>query len=73
MNKFIQAKFKGICHETGKTIAKGDSILYNTDTKKAYSSESSMYKKAYECTQDAYYVQAQEDAYFDNFCQRNGI
>ena len=69
----MQAKFKSICHETSKAIAKGDSILYNTDTKKVYSTASSTYKKAYECTQDAYYVQAQEDAYFDNFCQRNGI
>lgn len=73
MNKFMQAKFKGICHETGKVIAKGDSILYNTDTKKAYSAESSTYKKSYECIQDEYYVQAQEDAYFDNFCQHNRI
>lgn len=73
MNKFIQAKFKSVCHETDKVIAKGDSILYDTDTKKAYSAESSTYKKAYQCTQDAHYVQAQEDAYFDNFCQRNGI
>lgn len=73
MNNFLNSKFKGICSETGKQISKGDPILYDLTARKAYCSESKRYKSEYECQQTAYYIQAQEDAYFDNFCIRNDI
>lgn len=73
MNKFLNSKFKGVCSETGKPISKGEAILYDTTARKAYCSESKKYKFEYECHQTASYIQAQEDAYFDNFCIRNDI
>ncbi len=73
MNKFLKSKFKGVCNETGKPIAKGDVILFDTVTHNVYCSDSTKYKSEWECKQTAAYIQAQEDAYFDNFCIRNGI
>ena len=73
MNKFLNSKFKGVCNETGKSIAKGAPILFDTANRKVYCSDSTKYKSELECVQTAAYVQAQEDAYFDNFCIINGI
>lgn len=73
--RIIAAKFSSKCAETGKKIKKGDKILYNYDTKKAYSMESGAAQKLVGPADPdlAKFVQANEDAYFDNFCQRNNI
>ena len=73
MNKFMISKFKSVCQETGKVISKGEYILYDTASRKAYSSQSKKYKSEQECVQTVAYIQAQEDAYFDNFCNKYGI
>ena len=41
MGKFITARFKSACTETGKTIKQGETIYFDG---KAYSNESKMYK-----------------------------
>ncbi len=73
MEKFMKSKFKGVCAETGKTIKKGDSILFDTVTRKVYSVSSKRYKDAAECKSTSGFIEAQENAYFDNFCWRNKI
>lgn len=73
MNKFMISKFKSTCHETGNVISKGEHILYDTASRKAYCSKSQKYKAEKECEQTAAYIQAQEDAYFDNLCYKYGI
>ena len=44
MNKFMISKFKSTCHETGNVISKGEHILYDTASRKAYCSKSQKYK-----------------------------
>ena len=73
MNKLMISKFKSTCHETGNVISKGEHILYDTASRKAYCSKSQKYKAEKECEQTAAYIQAQEDAYFDNLCYKYGI
>lgn len=73
MNKFMKSKFKGTCNETGKSIAKGEPILYDTVSRNVYCKESQKYKSEWECGQTASYVQAQEDAYWDNLCRQCGL
>ena len=41
MGKFITARFKSACADTGKTIQPGENIYFNG---KAYSNESKTYK-----------------------------
>lgn len=70
----ITAKFNSTCAETGKPIKKGQSCLYDPTDRKVYSLDSQMAKAEKEHnSHDGQLVQAQEDAYFDNFCQSNGI
>lgn len=65
--KTIFAKFNSKCSSTGEQIKNGDLISYDPRTKKAY-------KKGNEPKDEALnMVQANEDAYFDNFCQQNNI
>ncbi len=73
MVKFIEARFSSTCAETGKPIRKHDSILYDTVTKKVYCSRSKAYQNEAERKSTANMVQANEDAYYDNFCQTNNI
>lgn len=73
MAKFIEARFQSHCAETGSTIKKDDSILYDTVTKKAYCSQSRKYKDEASCRNIAAMVEAQENAYYDNFCITNNI
>lgn len=40
----IKAKFKGVCSETGKTIAKGEGCLYYAPKKKVYHKTSNRFK-----------------------------
>jgi hypothetical protein len=69
MGKFMQSRFKSTCAETGIVIKKGESIYFDG---RAYCSRSKAYKVANDPT-DIGYVQAQENAYFDNFCYTNNI
>ena len=65
--KKIIAKFNSKCHATGKPIKKGEEIYFDTYTKKVYK------LGAQPTEQAAGMVQANEEAYFDNFCQQNNI
>jgi len=71
--KFITAKFKSKCAETGKPIAKGENCLYDNVNKKVYSVSSSKYLQEQETANISSFIEAQENAYFDNFCQTNNI
>lgn len=69
----MKAKFSSNCYETKKVINKGESIYYDKYLKKAFCSTSKKYEQENSNNQDALLVQANEDAYFDNFCQQNNI
>lgn len=73
MAKFMEARFPSQCAETGIKIRKDDSIFYDSFTKKAYCSKSKKYKDEAERKSVAAYVEAQENAAFDNFCYNNNI
>lgn len=66
----MYSKFASNCAETGTKIKKGDTIYFDG---KAYSSYSNKFKELKELDQLAKYIQAQENAYFDNFCLKNNI
>jgi len=70
---FINAKFKSKCAETGATIAKGENCLYDRINKKVYCRSSKKYQKEQETANASSFIEAQENAYFDNFCQTNNI
>ena len=69
--RFITAKFNSQCHETGKKIVKGESILYDPSLKKAYCKASKKYTEVNEDTGE--HIQDPGEQYFDNFCQQNNI
>lgn len=73
--KKISAKFNSTCAKTGKKIKKGEEMYYDYGTKKCYSigSITPDEKQSVEENSVAQMVQANEDAYFDNFCQSNNI
>jgi len=71
MRKIITAKFKSKCAASGLTIEKGEEIIYDPKLKNAYKIGHEPKTNADESLSD--YIQAQEDAYFDNFCINNGI
>lgn len=62
--KRITAKFNSVCAETGKKLKRGDAIYYDTNTRKAYHVTASIVNK--QTSDDSSYVQAQEDAYWNN-------
>ena len=70
MGKFITARFKSKCAETGKTINQGESIYFDG---KAYGMDSKAYRDQKDALQTFAYIKANEDAYFDNFCYQNNI
>ena len=70
MGRFITAKFKSACAETGKTINKGEPIYYDG---KAYCVDSKAFIDRKEANQTFAHIKANEDAYFDNFCYTNNI
>lgn len=70
MGRFITARFNSKCADTNKVIKKGDRIYY--DGGKAYCKDAKYYKIA-DFSLDSAHVQANEDAYFDNFCRNNNI
>lgn len=75
--KKIIAKFNSRCHETGKALKKNEWIIYDYSTRKAYHVEAPEALKRYERESEREsvrnYIDAQENAYFDNFCQSNNI
>lgn len=71
--KFMKSKIMSMCGETGRFILKGHDIWYSFSERKAYSSVSKRYKDEKEAVDTGAYISAQEDAYYDNFCYRNGI
>jgi hypothetical protein len=78
--KMINARFRSICCETGKKIFRGDVCFYDYQHKKVYHPTAdivrirqSQQNAANESKSLSDYVQAQEDAYFDNFCRNNNI
>ena len=70
---FINAKFKSKCAETGAAIAKGENCLYDRINKKGYCKSSKKFQEELETVNTRSYIEAQENAYFDNFCQTNNI
>lgn len=62
--KKITAKFNSVCAETGKKLRKGDAIYYDINSRKAYHLTASIVNK--QADNDSAYVQAQEDAYWNN-------
>ncbi len=77
--KRITAKFKSKCAQTGRTIDKGEEMIYDYKNKKCYSFYSLVWSSYVKengeplMTDDAKLVQAQEEAYYDNFCKNNNI
>jgi hypothetical protein len=70
MGRFINARFKSACAETGKVISRGESIYFDG---KAYCMDSKAYRDRKEANQTFAHIQANENAYFDNFCYQNNI
>jgi hypothetical protein len=62
------AKFNSICASTGEKIRKGEQMYYDASKRKCYTLKSQI-----EADSIANMVQANEDAYFDSFCQANNI
>lgn len=74
--KFMDAKYKGTCTETEQKFNKGASIYY--DGKNAYCEDSNRYREekelkeaTKEATDTANLIQAQEDAFYDNFSEQD--
>lgn len=68
----ITAKFTSICPRTGLTIRRGTPCLYDPDTRRAYHPTASLPTES-DDTHLSGFIQAQEDAYFDSFCQSQNI
>lgn len=64
MMKFIEARFDSRCAETGKAIRKNESILYNTQSKKVYYSQSKTYKDEAEARCMATQYEEKESTYY---------
>jgi hypothetical protein len=68
--KKITAKFNSKCNETGKPIKKGEYMFYDYISRKAYHITTN---KITEANHDYNMCNANEEAYFDNFCLSNNI
>lgn len=66
--RFIKTQFNTRCAETGDLIIRGDMILL--DGKKAYSPRSKKFQAYSEEKSLASYIEAQENAYWDEFLAR---
>lgn len=66
--RLITAKFNSRCAQTGKALRRGDEIYFDTTTRKAYHKEAPYVAEQLEHERRnlSDYVQAQEDAYWDN-------
>lgn len=62
------ARFNSVCATSGKRIKKGESMVYDNITKKCYAI-------GYEPkrTDESKMIEANENAFFDNFCLNNNI
>jgi len=68
--KIIAALWNSKCSQTGDRIVKGDSMLYNYETKKCYAKTSAAYKNYYdeqESRSTAAMIDAQECAAFERY------
>jgi hypothetical protein len=70
---FINTKFKSKSAETSAPIAKGENCLYDRVNKKVYCRSSRKIQAEQETEKTSSFIEAQENAYFDNFCQTNNI
>jgi len=70
---FINAKFKSKCAETGRVIENGEICLYDRVNKKVYCRSSKKFQAEQEAENTSSFIESQENAYFDNFCQANNI
>ena len=70
----ITAKFNSVCAESGAKIKKGEQCIYDPYLKKVYAL-TSLKAISFLNSEDPALgaIQANEEAYFDNFCQRNNI
>jgi hypothetical protein len=77
--EILNAKFTSTCAETGVKIKKGERMVYDRGNKKPYAIGSNTAiafiakSAAPEQNSDGAIVQANEEAYFDNFCWQNNI
>ena len=67
--KLITAKFTSKCHKTGAKINKGDLFYYDCSERKVYSKK--YIDDMRECQNTKYYIEAQENSYFDKFISLN--
>jgi hypothetical protein len=67
--KLLTAKFNSKCHKTGTKINKGDLFYYDYQDRKVYCKK--YIDDMRECENTKFYVEAQENAYFDNFISLN--
>jgi hypothetical protein len=72
MGKFMHAKFDSKCAQTSMKIKKGDHIYYHPGFG-AYAENSKVYQEHKGNNSIADHIQANEEAYFDNFCSKNNI
>mgnify|MGYP000940780020 CR=1 FL=1 len=67
------AKYPGRCGLTGKPIRKGEEMYYNTRTRQVYTIEAWDDRMKDQPDPAAAMIQAEQDAYFDTWCQANNI
>lgn len=66
------AKYTGRCGLTGQTIRKGEPMYYNRRMRQVYTIEA-WEQRANQPDPAAAMIQAEQDAYFDTWCQANNI
>ena len=70
--KVIFAKFPSHCADTGRRIIRGEAVYYDPAGKRVFCPRSDM-ARMYESQQDERstraYIEAQENAYFDNYAR----
>lgn len=70
----IRAKYANRCAETGEWIRKGDECIYSPASRCIYSMKSLVAQNFLSQADLALgMIQANEEAYFDNFCMNNNI
>lgn len=69
--KFMRSKFQNYCTETAQKIFKGDPIYLKNG--RPYCQYSNEYKQAKETKDTTNLIEAEQSAYFDNFCLINNI
>ena len=67
--KLLTAKFTSKCHKTGTKINKGEQFYYDYSHRKVYCKK--YIDDLNECYNTKQFIEAQEDAYFDNFISLN--